>query len=395
MSRFSDRTILLDSAQTNEENEMTQQQPLPFKSFVSAAVVSLLASICWAADGPWPVEKAQAWSKERGWLVGANYTPATAINQLEMWQADTFDPKTIDKELGWAQELGFNSIRVFLHHLLWEQDPKGLLERMETFLTIADKHGIGVMFVPFDSVWDPNPKLGKQREPKKGLHNSGWVQSPGVEVLKDPAKVEKLKGYVQGVIGHFRNDKRIHAWDLINEPDNRNGSSYGQLEPENKAELALNLLKKTFAWAREVEPTQPLTSGVWIGDWSESKLAPVHAYQLEQSDVITFHSYDPLDKLKDRIASLRRYGRPMLCTEYMARPNGSTFDPMMGYLKEQGVGAYCWGFVAGKSNTIYPWDSWKKPYDAEPKVWFHDIFRVDGTPFDPAEVAYIKKVTGK
>ncbi len=374
---------------------MLRPFPLPMRRIALAVFGGLALCATSAAQGPWPVEKAKAWGEEHPWLVGCNYTPATAINQLEMWQADTFDLATIDRELSWAEDLGFNSVRVFLHSLLWEQDPQGLINRMDYFLQIADKHGIGVMFVPFDSVWDPAPKLGKQREPKKGLHNSGWVQSPGLGVLKDPAKVEALKPYVQGVIGHFRDDKRIHAWDLINEPDNRNGSSYGKLEPENKADLAANLLAKCFAWAREMNPSQPLTSGVWIGDWSESALTPCHRLQLEQSDVITFHSYDPLDKLTDRIESLRRYNRPILCTEYMARPNGSTFDPMLGFMKEQGVGAYCWGFVAGKTNTIYPWDSWKKPYDAEPKVWFHDIFRTDGTPFDPAEVAYIRGVTGK
>ncbi|MBX6315775.1 MAG: 1,4-beta-xylanase [Isosphaeraceae bacterium] len=344
----------------------------------------------------WSTEKANAWYRERPWPVGCNYVPSTAINQLEMWQAETFDLPTIDRELGWAEDLGFNSLRVFLHHLPWEQDREGFLKRIEQFLEVANRHQIHVMFVLLDAVWDPYPKPGPQRAPRPHVHNSGWVQSPGAEILKDPARHDELKGYIQGIIRHFRTDRRVFAWDLFNEPDNPNRSSYGRQELPNKPELALQLLRKVFAWAREVDPAQPLTSGVWQGDWSDpERLSPMARLQLEESDVISFHNYANLADLERRVASLRRYGRPLLCTEYMARPAGSTFDPILGYFRDQKIGAYNWGFVTGKSQTIYPWDSWQKPYTAEPKVWFHDIFRPDGTPYDPKEVEYIKRVTGK
>ncbi len=356
----------------------------------------LLLGPGWVSAGErWSEEKANAWYRERPWLVGCNYGPSTAINQLEMWQADSFDLETIDRELGWAEDLGFTSIRVFLHHLLWEQDREGFLRRMERFLDTAEKHQIGVMFVLFDSVWDPFPKVGPQRAPKPHVHNSGWVQSPGLEILKDPSRYDELKGYVQGVVGHFKDDRRVHVWDVFNEPDNRNGSSYGRFEPENKAELALQLLKKEVAWIREVDPSQPITSGVWLGDWSDpAKLSPMERFQLDSSDIISFHNYGPLADVKKRVETLRRYGRPIVCTEYMARPAGSRFDPILGYFRDQKVGAYNWGFVAGKTQTNYPWDSWQKTYHAEPELWFHDIFRKDGTPYDPKEVAYIKSLTG-
>ena len=353
------------------------------------------ASHVGAAEGRWSLEKAKAWGEKTPWLVGCNFAPSNAINQLEMFQADTFDLATIDRELGWAEDLGFNTVRVFLHDLLWEQDSEGFLKRLDQFVEAADKHKIRVMFVLFDAVWDPFPKLGKQRDPKPHLHNSGWVQSPGVDVLKDPKRVDALEGYVKGVIGHFREDPRVVVWDLFNEPDNTNRSSYFKHEPENKADLSLVLLKKAFAWAREVNPSQPLTSGPWLGDWSEDKLSPMARYQLEQSDVISFHDYSNLDGLKKRVGQLRRFDRPIFCTEYMARPNGSTFDPAMGYLKDQKIGAYNWGFVAGKTQTIYPWDTWTKTYTGEPPVWFHDIFRADGSVYDRKEVEYIRKVTGK
>jgi len=343
----------------------------------------------------WTAGQAKAWYAEKPWLVGCNFGPSTAINQLEMWQAETFDPDTIDRELAWAEQLGFSSVRVYLHHLLWQQHARGFLHRLEEFLDIAERHHIGVMFVLLDGVWDPFPQLGEQREPKPHVHNSGWVQSPGVKVLRDPDRHDELRGYIKGVIGHFRKDRRVHAWDIFNEPDNINRPAYVYYEPENKAELALVLLKKAFAWAREARPTQPITAAVWAGDWSADKLSPINKFMLEQSDIITFHCYSDPAQTKARVESLKRYDRPMICTEYMARPAGSTFQDILPYFKQESIGAYNWGFVAGKTQTIYPWDSWEKPYTAEPPVWFHDIFRKDGTPFDAEEVRLIKKLTGK
>jgi len=346
--------------------------------------------------GRWSAEKAARWYRDQPWPVGCNHITGSAINQLEMWQAETFDLRQIDRELGWAESLGFNSLRVFLHHLLWEQDRKGFLTRMEQFLEVARKHGIKVMFVPLDAVWDPYPRLGRQREPKPHVHNSGWVQSPGADILKDVARHAEMEGYIKGVLAHFKDDRRVLAWDVYNEPENPNKSAYGDQELPNKGEMSLLLLKRVFAWAREVDPAQPLTCGVWIGTWADpEKLTPMERLQLEQSDVISFHKYSELAEVKECVRNLQRYQRPILCTEYMARPNGSTFKPILEYFKEHKIGAYNWGFVAGKSQTIYPWDSWTKTYTAEPKVWFHDIFRTDGAPYITEEVEYIRQVTGR
>jgi hypothetical protein len=355
-----------------------------------------------AARDRWTPEKAAAWQRNASWSVGANYVPASAINQLEMWQADTFDPEQIDKELAWAESLGFNSMRVFLHHLLWEQDSQGLLARIDQFLTIAAKHKIGVMFVLFDSVWDPSPRLGPQRQPQKGVHNSGWVQSPGASDLRDAARHGLLEAYVTGVIGRFKDDSRVQVWDVWNEPDNMNDNSYGrnklkqELPAEEKHKLVESLLAKTFGWARAAEPTQPVTSGLWLGGHKAdpAKLIPIERVQINESDVISFHSYGKLPDVEAWVSNLNRHGRPLLCTEYMARPQGSTFDPILEYFKQQKIAAYNWGFVAGKSNTIYAWGTWQQPEKAdEPKVWFHDIFRRDGTPFDASEIAYIRRIT--
>jgi len=365
----------------------------------AAAVLYVIAFLfsgarVFASDGGvWSVQRANAWYATQPWPVGSNFIPSTAINELEMWQADTFDLPTIDRELGWAQSLGMNSMRVFLHNLLWEQDSAGFLMRMNKFLEVADKHHIRVMFVLLDSVWDPLPHLGKQREPRPHVHNSGWVQAPGADVLKDPPRWDReVKPYVIGVIAHFKNDRRILMWDLMNEPDN-DSSQYKDQELPNKAQAALQLLKLEWSWARSANPSQPLTSGVWKDDWSEGKLSEMTRFQLQNSDVITFHCYDPPEVMKKQIESLRQYKRPMICTEYMARPLGSTFATILPLLNKEHVGAFNWGFVSGKTQTIYPWDSWEKSYTQEPPLWFHDIFHQDGKPYDPGETALIKRLT--
>lgn len=353
------------------------------------------------ADAPaqerWTEEKARDWYAKQPWLVGANYVPATAINQIEMWQAETFDPKRIDLELGWAAAIGMNTMRVFLHDLVWNQDAEAYKKRIDAFLAIAAKHRIRIMLVLFDSVWDPYPKLGPQRAPRPGVHNSGWMQGPGAEALKDSKQQARLEAYVRGVVGAFAQDSRVAAWDLWNEPDNMNGNSYGRQEPANKVDLVLALLPRTFTWARAAKPSQPLTAGVWRGDWSDGKLDAMARLQLEQSDVISFHSYEPPDVLEQRIRTLQRFRRPLLCTEYMARGNGSTFQGSLPVLKKHNVAAINWGLVEGKAQTHLPWDSWKSPYvnGREPAVWFHEVFRRGGAPYRQEEAELIRKLTAR
>jgi hypothetical protein len=348
--------------------------------------------------GRWSPDRANAWYEQHGWLIGCNYIPSNAINQLEMWQPETFDPVRMDIELGWAKGLGFNTARVFLHHLLWEQDPQGFLSRIDQFLAIADRHGIKAMLVLFDAVWDPYPLPGKQPEPKRGVHNSGWVQSPGYEILKDTSRYDTLQHYVQGVIGRFANDSRVVIWDLFNEPDNINQTSYNDHDyGVQKAELAMLLLKKTITWARAMNPIQPLTAAPWKGDdWSDhGNLSPIDNYMFTHSDVISFHCYENKHGMEKRIQALKQFNRPIFCTEYMARPFGSTFEDVMPLLKEYNVGAYNWGFVAGKTQTNYPWDSWQTAYESDPPLWFHDIFHSNGEPYDAKEVEVIRAITRK
>jgi len=347
------------------------------------------------SESRWTEEQANQWYSQQPWLVGANFVPSDAVNELEMWQPETFDTGEIDREFGWAQKIGMNTMRVFLHNLLWEQDPPGFKRRIDQLLAIAAAHHIRPVFVLFDSCWDPDPKLGPQRPPILGVHNSGWVQAPGRAILEDSAQYPRLKTYVEGVVGAFANDQRVLAWDVWNEPDNDNDSSYGKLEPANKRELVLTLLPQVFAWARGVHPAQPLTSGVWAGDWSSlDSMSPMTRLQIEQSDVISFHNYGWPEEFEKRVHELQRFHRPILCTEYMARGAGSTFDTILPLAKQNHVAAINWGLVKGRTQTYLPWDSWQHPYVNElPAVWFHDVFHEDGQPYRVREVELIRDAT--
>jgi cellulase (glycosyl hydrolase family 5) len=360
-------------------------------------VLLLIGSVAAQESRPrWTEDKANDWYRAQPWFVGSNFLPASAINQLEMWQAETFDPQEIDRELGWAESLGMNTMRVFLHDLVWQQDSTGFKKRIDAFLTISSRHHIRPIFVLFDSCWDPHPKLGPQHPPIPGVHNSGWVQSPGASALGDPAQEPRLQAYVQGVIGAFANDRRVLAWDVWNEPLATNEGSYGKVELKKKEERVLALMPKVFSWARSANPSQPLTSGLWEGDWSSpQKFDAITRIQFEQSDVLSFHNYGWPEDFEQHVRWLESYHRPILCTEYMARSVGSTFDTILPIAKAHHVAAVNWGFVAGKSQTYFPWDSWEKPYVLDPPpVWFHDLFYPDGHPYREREAQIIRELTG-
>lgn len=326
----------------------------------------------------WSVAKANEWYKSHQWLTGANYIPANAINQLEMWQADTFSPDLIDKELGWANSIGFNTLRVFLYSKAYKQDPEGFLKRVDQFLTIADKHKISPMFVFFDDCWNKTSATGKQPEPKVGVHNSGWLQDPGDPAYKETAGFVELETYVKAVLTRFANDKRVLMWDLYNEPGN-----------SGKLENTIPLLTKTIEWARTINPSQPITIGLW--KWNFEKL---NQLQLANSDIVTYHNYEAPDWHQRTLELLKASGRPLICTEYMARSRNSRFANILPLLKKENVGAINWGFVAGKTNTKFAWDT-PLADGSEPIEWFHEIFNADGSPYRKDETDLIKKLNGK
>jgi hypothetical protein len=330
------------------------------------------------AQGRWSVQRAQYWYARQGWLCGVNFIPSTAVNQLEMWQLPTFDTLSIDRELFYAQDIGMNLVRVFLHHAAWQADPAGFKGRLNTYLGIAAYHDIKTIVVFFDDCWNDNYQTGPQPKPVPGKHNSRWLKDPGSRVDKEPKLADTLETYVKDIVGTFRQDKRILCWDLYNEP--------GQFDRCGKS---LPLLKMVFQWVRSVKPTQPLTVGFYDQD---KRLKPINDFILANSDIITYHCYEKAPAHQPMIDSLRIFGRPLICTEYMARKRGSTFAAILPILKKEHIGAISWGLVSGKTNTIFAWDD---PQHAgkEPALWFHDIYRGNGTPYNKTETDLIRSLT--
>lgn len=339
----------------------------------------------------WSTEQAQAWQERTGWLLGCNFSPSTAGNQLELWQRDTFDPDTIDRELGWAADVvGMNSIRLFLHDLAWQVDPDGFLDRVDRVLDIAAGHGISVMPVLFDGIWDPDPRPGPQGEPRPGIHNSMWLQSPGAAVLADRRRWSALRPYVEAVVGRFGNDERVVVWDLFNEPDSPN-PAHARRDPAQKARRVGELLEEVWDWAVEVNPSQPLTVGVFLlVQHHPERASAVARTALERSDVVSFHSYDAEATLRQAIRGLRAHGRPLICTEWMGRPRSPV--ALAEVLRDEGVGAYTWGLVDGRTQTRFSWTSWWRR-DAATRPWFHDLLHADGRPYDDDEVALLRAVS--
>jgi hypothetical protein len=331
------------------------------------------------AGAPMSEAAAAQWSQKHGWRVGCNFIPSTAINQLEMWQAETYDPETIDRELCWAEDIGLNTVRVYLHNLPWEQDAQGFKERIDGFLTICDRHGIKVMFVLFDDCWYGNAQPGPQPPPDPGLHNSYWLQCPRYAEVMDESVHPRLEAYTKDILRSFADDERVLMWDLYNEPANNHFP--GEIFP---------LVRKVFRWARQANPSQPLTMGVWRYGPERVEL---NDFQLANSDVVTFHNYGKYEDMKKDIAKYKSFDRPVICTEYLARGFKSKFQTHLPMMKAEGVGAINWGLVSGKTQTIFPWDA---PLNGpQPDPWHHDIFHKDGTPYDPEETRLIKSLTGR
>ena len=344
-------------------------------------VISLFsAAVAVAQTHQSTVGGAKDWYARQPWIIGANYIQSNTVNQIEMWQAETFDGDRIDMELGWAENLGINTLRVSLPEALWLHDAGGMQKRIGKLLTIADKHKMKVIFVLFDSAGDPYPELGRQRQPKPGIRDSLWVQSPGAKGLVDAKEVEEALTYAEDVVAINSIDKRILAWDVWNEPDNTNGATYVNSELPNKLEVVRALLPKLFQYVRAGSPTQPLTSGLWKGDWSgEATLGPIEKIQIEQSDFISFQNYDGPQEFEKRVKWLQAFQRPVVCTGFLARNQGSSIEAILPIALKYDVGALVGDLVQGKTQRWLPFDSWNKPYvDREPPVWAQDLFLSTG-----------------
>lgn len=327
----------------------------------------------------WRIEKIQKWWEWKKWPIGANYVTSDAVNDVEMWMNSTFNPPLIEKELKMARRIGMNSVRVFLSYIVWRKEGPTFERNFETFLRLAHEQGITVMPVLFDDCafdFGAEPTYGPQPAPVPGVSNSRWVPSPGFIIQDSPEQLEACKEYVDSIIGLHREDDRILVWDLYNEPGNT-----------GRKEKCLPLLSRAFQWARALNPSQPLTAGVW--NYAENE--EVNMFQFEQSDVISLHVYTPLARTKELIDLAKAYERPILVTEWLHRPAGNLIKDHLPLFHAEKIGAWQWGLVLGRTQTNLAWETMNGGLpDPHPVLWQHDILYPDGTPYRQEEIDIIR-----
>jgi hypothetical protein len=323
----------------------------------------------------WSEQKANEWYSRQPWYCGFNYIPAYAINYTAMWDKTSFDADAIDRELALAESSGMNVLRAVLQYAVYEDDPAYFLETLDRFMTICAKHKIKFMPSLFDDCvfgLEHDPKVGKQPEPLVGWYAWAWSPSPGHNMVVDERTHPRIERYVKAVMSRFKNDDRILLWDLYNEPTNGGLGS-----------ASFPLLKKVITWARSVAPSQPITIDVWSNDKRLNDIA------IPASDVITFHNYGNKEALIKQISDLRQYSRPIICTEWMNRPNGSLIETHIPVFHQEKVGCLLWGLVNGKTQTHLPWGH--RPGDPPAAVWQHDLYHGDFSPYSKEEINTIRK----
>lgn len=324
--------------------------------------------------GRWDERRIWQWYDQQGAVKGVNYIPRTAVNSVEMWMADTFDPDTINEELGWAARIGYTAIRVQLQFAVWQDDPEGFLDRVEKLLEIAGSHNLRVVPVLFDDLdmAGQPPRVGKQPPPVEGEHNARWVPSPGFDAVKDRSRWPDLERYVKDVVGTFKRDGRVLYWDLYNTAGNA-----------GMWEETLPLMDQAFNWARSVEPAHPLAVAAWreFGSAMASR-------KLERSDLITFHSFDNVESIEARLLALRRYNRPVICSDWLMRQVGNDFEKVLPLFAAYRIGWFNRGLVAGKTQMQIQQAQFRS--DADPDLWQQDVLRDDGTPYREREIELIQ-----
>ena len=353
------------------------------KFFRCCGVVMFLAlslSVRAQTGKQWSAQKAWKWYDGNPWICGFNYIPANAINYTAMWDKTSFSPDVIDKELALVETTGFNTLRVVLQFAVWEDDPAYFRSTFAKFLAICTKHKIRVMPALFDDcVFGENidPSLGKQPEVREGWYAWAWSPSPGETMVKDTSTYPRIGKYVRDVIGTFRNDPALLAWDLYNEP------STSALP--DKSYL---LVRKVFGWAREVNPSQPLTIAYWDGDPVLNKII------FDNSDIITFHCYSDKDEVEKLISRLKQEKRPLICSEWLNRPLGSTVESVLPVYFREKIGCLHWGLVNGKTQTNLPWGHRPEnlPYRS---IWQHDLYTNDYKVYSPYEMKLFKSIISK
>ena len=351
-------------------------------------------------SGRWSKERVWEWYNKQPWMRGCNFMGSDCANRIDQWQALGFEEriKTADRELKLAAETGFNTIRIILEYIVWRDDHDAFMERLDRYLDTAYQYGIRAMIVFGNDclVTKDNPYSNLQLGVQKydwGYHGGRkWSQhsdrdkanEPGYSLLDEPDQAVRIYEWVREIIEKYKNDDRVVFWDLYNEPGN-----------SRRTHITMPHLKKFFEIARDVNPMQPLTSAIW--HFPSPKMPEVELFCLENSDVISYHSYGPYTQNIKFIQALKQHERPILCTEWLGRTFQNRVQEMFPLFFLEKIGCYCWGFVAGLYQTYEPWEAVWERYkngtatDIDFTVWFHDLYRPSLRPYDPHETDLIKE----
>jgi len=354
----------------------------------------------------WTKEQAWEWYNRQPWIRGFNGYPANCRSRVEMWQAynhrEVFDQ--IEREFALAKSIGYNAVRAIIQFEVWFYEHDSFMSNLEEYFALADKYSIKVMLtlgndcVSPKSCWEPI-KFGPQRVDwgyhsgiASGPHN-GRHTDPGYMLLDDAEYEPHYYRMVDELAAKYAKDPRLQIWDVWNEPGH-----------SRRGTLSLRHMEKFFEIIRSHDPIQPLTADAH--NFNTPDFSPIEYIQLramELSDVISFHCYNPLPKQVLLIDRLKQWGRPLINNEWLHRIKGCNVQDIFPLFYLERIGSYNWGLIAGASQTYEPWGQYfnaefmaRKKAEGEKldlTKWQHDLFRMNGHPYDAEEIEIIKRFT--
>ncbi|MBQ9511518.1 MAG: cellulase family glycosylhydrolase [Clostridia bacterium] len=347
----------------------------------------------------WTESEAWAWQEKVGWLRGCNFIGSDCAGRVDMWQSYKNDEhmKTAERELALCRDTGFNTVRIIIEFDVWLQEHDSFMRIFEKYIELCAKYDLMVMVVLANEAqlcrgdrYVPK-RLGEQAY-ALGYHQGRLPITPEQKALVPYHELErdetrdKYVEMVKEIVGKYRDDNRIICWNVFNEP----GITVGE-------ERSLPLIRLMFDTVRALDPVQPLASDVWWWGNPDS-IRPFDKLSLELSDVISWHCYKPFEQFVVDYERLTHFNRPILLTEWLHRINRQKVRDVYPLLYLEKINCWCWGFVAGKTQTYEPWDSLWEQYDkTDGKVdydftcWQHDLYRPSLRPYDPEEIRLIKR----
>ena len=346
----------------------------------------------------WTEREAWEWQEKVGWLRGCNFIGSDCANRIDMWQSsgNAAHMQTAEREIALCRDMGFNTVRVIVEYDVWLQERESFLKVLESYISLFAKYNQKVMITLANEavlcrgdIYTPKP-LGEQTY-ALGYHQGRLPLTPEQKALQPYHELERKETresfleMIREIVSIYRSDDRVICWNVFNEP----GITIG-------VDRSIPLIKTMFETVRERDPSQPLASDIWY--WGDpEQLRPNDQLSADLSDVISWHSYKPMAEFAEDYSIMKKIGRPILLTEWLNRINYQEVREMYPLLFLEKINCWCWGFVAGKTQTYEPWTSLWEQFDAKDgnvrydfTRWQHDLFRTNLRPYDPKEIDLIK-----